>query len=1064
MIDVALKVGELIGGMAEGSVVTFLTKPQPLSSNMKTVYAMLRMDESQLPLLEDAIRPGRSSPRRLRMPLRTLARALSRPDLERQWRSRKPVQPVDVSRLELRKLMRRGYKVKTPKHRDVNAISSGYRTVGVAGAYADWNAALADIATSISGQLVFIQISDLSYYMYGTTGSISLTSANARIICKSASPLKGNGAAGLQIEDTVRDYAGFKIIARNTTGEEGPYVEIKDLYFKSKDTSSPATPYPFIELEGFTDNEDALFKVHDCIFFGNGKQGYGLRRADNRNILHLWNCKFSGFTSNAGIYLSVASNTESLIENCILKGNNTGITQTVNSTVKINNCVGISSLTEDFDLFSAQGSKGDNNVSTDASADDFDGTDNLASQSGLDNEFYAVSTPEAPGFFRLLPTATLLPSAGKAPEIPDNDSGCIGNSRPGTDGEYSAGADELEEVFPDNWNVYTKLTISADKVTGVSPFFMPVLITEKAFMITDEIWINSREDGGDLRITTDLEGQSIRALEVVTWDRVNRKCELWALISVDPDDDTEIYLWAGNPRAAQPEFNDNRDYRGQFGVWQYDTFTQGFVLHCANDRQERYAYDSSAHKSHCPIYYAVMEQIDGPWGYGKALYFWEDLNRYLYWNVYSEFTQSESHGFALMHVKKALAGACGLMNLDTTSGVDRRFMLEDKASTKGFSVTATAPDGGTPQTKDSDIASLSDLQPHIVGGVVDLPNNRIDTWVDGVKVSGSVSFGASNFSSGTHNPADIGDSRTGGPARFWGQEIRYRAKDAFGGIETDGFWETHYTMIQDQAGFWSCGDLYGQSQEGPRKWQFLVPEVGCFGIENTDFWVEYTANVDGTLSAILHAVWDAGSHRDLTGLAKRVELEGRLEELRHIFETLRGDLLIDAGTAYEKLIRGVQLSGVTLNEGKTNAALDYDVTFVIGLAGLGMRGIARDLEFGESVLNAANFLVEYAGSDGTVFKDVFRAAPIRVPTGPTIKSVLVSAVVESVSASTPLGRRQRTEAIVKEWAWNRLGSEGELTIDGESLGTAHLASVQPSNLELPDAVVYDLEFLTGYGS
>ena len=69
------------------------------------------------------------------------------------------------------------------------------------------------------------------------------------------------------------------------------------------------------------------------------------------------------------------------------------------------------------------------------------------------------------------------------------------------------------------------------------------------------------------------------------------------------------------------------------------------------------------------------------------------------------------------------------------------------------------------------------------------------------------------------------------------------------------------------------------------------------------------------------------------------ELEARLEELRHIFETLRGDLLIDGGTAYEKLIRGVQLSGVTLNEGKTNAALDYDVTFVIGLSDLGMKAI-----------------------------------------------------------------------------------------------------------------------------
>ncbi len=1063
MIDVALKVGELTGGMAEGSVVTFLTKPQPLSRNMKTVFAMLRMDESQLPAIMEAMRSTDKRPRRLRIPLRALSHALSCPKLEKRWRGPEPVEPVDVSRLDLRKIMRRGYMVKRPKHPDLNAISSGTRTVGLAGAYANWDAALADIATSISGVLTFIQISHLSYSLAGVTPQITFNNPNARIIFKSASLLKGNADAGLQIEDTTRGATGFKIRVRAAAGSEGAYVEVKDLYFKTALSANPASPHPLLEIEGWgAAGEEAVHKIHDCIFNGNTVMGYGFRKPADKEILHMWNCKFNAFIIHDAISLPVACSTSSFIENCSFIGNNNDINLGADGNVKINNCVAMNTTGTAFIIPTPQGSDGDNNVSEDASAADFNGTNNLPNQVSLSTEFYN-GAPESPGYLRLLATATVIPSAGKAPEIEDNDAGSIGNSRPGTDGEYSAGADELEEVLPDSWNLYTKLTISADKVTGASPYMMPVLITEKAFMITDEIWINSREDGGDLRITTDAEGQSMKALEVVTWDRANRKCELWALITVDPDDDTEIYLWAGNPHAAQPEFNDDRDYRGQFGVWQYDTAMQGFVLHCRNDPQERYAYDSSAYKAHAPIASSVMTQIDSPWGYGKALKFDDAVSRYLNYDIYSEFTGAESHGFALMHVQKINTGDCDLMCLDNNAGTKRRFRFEDRAFTQGFSVSGTSPDGGITRVEESNIL-LSDLEPHVLGGVVDLPADRIDAWVDGVKTSSSVTFGATNFSSGTHTPADIGKSRSGDPALFYGQEIRYMSKDSFGAFELDGFWQTHYTMVTDQLGFWSCGDLYGQSQEGPRKWQFLVPEVGCFGIENTDFWVEYTANVDGTLSAILHAVWDAGSHRDLTGLAKRVELEGRLEELRHTFETLRGDLLIDAGTAFEKLIRGVQLSGVTLNEGKTNAALDYDVTFVIGLAGLGMRGIARDLEFGASVLNAANFLVEYAGSDGTVFKDVFRAAPIRVPTGPTLKSVFVSAVVESVAATTPLGRRQKTEAIVKEWAWNRLGTEGELKIDGASLGTAHLASVQPSNLELPDAVVYDLEFLTGYGS
>jgi len=1063
MIDVALKVGELHGGMAEGSIATYQTDEEPLSPHMKKVFAVLCLADEQLPLVEDAFRTGRRTFRRRRIPLRALARALGRPSLERQWRSRKPVEPVDVSHLNLQKLMRRGYTVRRPRHPDLNAVSSGNYTVGRRASYTDWNAVLADISTIVSASLVFTQITDLSYAMSGITPQITLSSPSARIIFKSASPLKGNGGAGLVSEDTSGIATGLRVRARATTGNEAAFVEFHDLYFNMEASVFPGFAWPFLHTEGWDSSNRPMFKIHDCIFYASDKTKDGVLRGDFAQRTQIWNCKFHDLGGN-GIDVVGFGNDESFIENCVLQSNVYGIYQDSDASVKVNNCFADFNTTKGFRISSPQGSKGDNNISNDSSAADFDGTDNLANQGYL-YEFVSLD-PNAPGYLRLKPDASLLPASGKAPEIPENISGCIGNSRPGTDDEYSVGADEFEEVFPDNWRLFTKLTINSEKVTGSGQYNMPVLITEHAFMITDEIWNNSRDDGGDLRLTTGADGSGIRPLEVVTWDRVNRKCELWAAVTVNVAQDVELYLWSGNTHAAQPEFNDSRNLRGMFYVWDNPSSPgKGFVYHCANDISEKYAYDSSPAKNHAPVYIQPLTQTEGLYNYGSKLEFNETLSKWLEFGYQTyEFTDSAQHGFSLMHMKAATGVGGSFIYLSSSGSSTVRVELKDQGSPQGFTVRAAAPDGAAVQQHSSNILIGDQIQ-HILGARIDLGSKEIDAWVDGVKTqSTSLLFPSSSFSAGTHVVANIGRDPGGTAPHFYGQEIRYWSQEPWGYSENDGFWETHSTMVSEQSAFWSCGDLHGQSQIGPRKWQFLVPELGCFGVENTDFWVEYTANLDGTLSAILHAVWDAGSGTALIGVDKRVELENRLEELRHTFETLRGDLLIDEGTSWEKLIRGVQLSSVSLKEGKTNAALDYDLTFVIGLAGLGMRSIARSLEFNTDVLNAGNFLIEYAGGDRTVFKDVFRAAPIRVPSGPATKTVFVSAIVESIAAATPLARRQKAEQTLKDWAWDRLGTEGELKVDGVSLGTAHLAGVHPSNLELPDAVVFDLEFLTGYGS
>jgi len=122
------------------------------------------------------------------------------------------------------------------------------------------------------------------------------------------------------------------------------------------------------------------------------------------------------------------------------------------------------------------------------------------------------------------------------------------------------------------------------------------------------------------------------------------------------------------------------------------------------------------------------------------------------------------------------------------------------------------------------------------------------------------------------------------------------------------------------------------------------------------------------------------------------------------------------------------------------------------------------LQFGDYVLNAENYLVEYEAADRTAFKDVFRAAPIRIPSGPPLKVVRITALLVSTGGRGGLDSRQRVEQLFKNLSWSLIGTEGPLTIDGKSEGTAHLASVQAGNLSVPDRVAVDLEFITGYGS
>lgn len=252
---------------------------------------------------------------------------------------------------------------------------------------------------------------------------------------------------------------------------------------------------------------------------------------------------------------------------------------------------------------------------------------------------------------------------------------------------------------------------------------------------------------------------------------------------------------------------------------------------------------------------------------------------------------------------------------------------------------------------------------------------------------------------------------------------------------------------------------------GQRKWRF-TSGLSTLEVLATDYWVEYSAErrEDGQvlLGVKLHACWEHSNFEEPAGLARRFYVEERMRVLNWTFIGKKGTLETDFGTPRAKVFAAITLKSIAPELAKSNELLIYEIGFEYPLPNGGAE-IARTISFGAVNVNAENFLVAYGKPDRTVFKEPFRAAPVRVPGGPGLKTIVITAIKKTVSGADALEKRQNGEAEVKDWAWNYVGNEGALLLDGETnLGTCHLRAVRPSDLSLPDAVVYELEFVTGY--
>jgi hypothetical protein len=102
---------------------------------------------------------------------------------------------------------------------------------------------------------------------------------------------------------------------------------------------------------------------------------------------------------------------------------------------------------------------------------------------------------------------------------------------------------------------------------------IPVLIDES--ILPADIWTTALNGGGDLRVCIDSQGITRISLEVVSFNTVTQKCELWINVpSLSSTTDTPIYLFYGKPGESQPAA---AAAYGKYAVW-----PTGDYLHVAH--------------------------------------------------------------------------------------------------------------------------------------------------------------------------------------------------------------------------------------------------------------------------------------------------------------------------------------------------------------------------------------------------------------------------------------------------------------------------------------------------
>ena len=316
------------------------------------------------------------------------------------------------------------------------AEAQGSFTVGAAGDYASWDLAIADIDATLTGDLTFTQTGVVAVEG-GTISPKAVALAGFTLTCASDTPHKGNPNAGhLASLAGASDNKGIIKLEGTGTGK----LVIRDLNLRRT-----GTPTSSILIDIITKGPDV--DIRDCIVISTASSGSasGIKTiadsgASGSTDIYTWNCVASGF-SGTGIQSGTGYSALAVMENCTAFNNDTNISGGVAAGTMIN-CVAFDHAgTADFANHGSQ--TGTNNASEDATAADVSWSSGSGNITSIvpGTEFVSISTSSVD--MVRVKTGGSLDDGGASTTIAANTAGIRTNARPGTDSNYSIGADEF---------------------------------------------------------------------------------------------------------------------------------------------------------------------------------------------------------------------------------------------------------------------------------------------------------------------------------------------------------------------------------------------------------------------------------------------------------------------------------------------------------------------------------------------------------------------------------------------------------------------------------------------
>ena len=270
--------------------------------------------------------------------------------------------------------------VKNPSVLDVNAHSSGTKTISAAGDFATGALAITDLSATVTGALNYVYSDDVT-----ETSNLNPTSSfdGNTVKIYSDDPPNGDITAGHKISI---NHTGYWVYNE----AEGPgTLEIYDVRTEGLENSvSGRAMYRSLNITAAMS-----VKIHDCVFDmgGEAKMEYGLNLTDDTPIDSIYNNIFY----DADVYgISFAGNSLSYIENnTVYSCNSRGILLN-NNAVTCKNNVSYGNTTSDWHLIgSATGTYNSDGDGTGADGNWGTGSNNTTGVD--DNDFTSVTDTES---------------------------------------------------------------------------------------------------------------------------------------------------------------------------------------------------------------------------------------------------------------------------------------------------------------------------------------------------------------------------------------------------------------------------------------------------------------------------------------------------------------------------------------------------------------------------------------------------------------------------------------------------------------------------------------------